>query len=365
MVDTPLEANLFLVIFDDVTRHFEQAEAADVANGTHAMTEPHEQRILELEQELQSTRQYLQTTIEQLETTNEELRSTNEELQSANEELQSTNEELETAKEELQSVNEELVTVNTELQSKIEQLTVANNDLNNLLANIQIGIVFMDLNLHIQRFNPSIRQLINLIDTDVGRPISDIVTNLEYTDLVQDARDVLDTLIPKEIEVQTTDQRWYVMRISPYRTIENAIDGLVVVFTEVTEQKLAEQTAREAREFAESIVDTIRGSLLVLDTERRVRSANRSFYETFDLTPEETENQLLYEIGDQEWAIPHLHELLDQVVAGDVNFNDVVVEHDFHHIGHRTLILNARQIYEQIPERRLILLAIDDITGRE
>jgi two-component system CheB/CheR fusion protein len=167
MMDTPLEANLFLVIFDDVTRHFEQAEAVDVANGTHDMTEPHEQRILELEQELQSTRQYLQTTIEQLETTNEELRSTNEELQSANEELQSTNEELETAKEELQSVNEELVTVNTELQSKIEQLTVANNDLNNLLANIQIGIVFMDLNLHIQRFNPSMRQLINLIETDV------------------------------------------------------------------------------------------------------------------------------------------------------------------------------------------------------
>lgn len=362
MANTSLESELFLVIFEDVSP---PSEPVETANGTIDMTDSPDQRILELEQELQSTRQYLQTTIEQLETTNEELRSTNEELQSANEELQSTNEELETAKEELQSVNEELVTVNTELQSKIEQLMVANNDLNNLLANIQVGIVFMDLDLHIQRFNPSMRQLINLIETDVGRPISDIVTNLEYNDLVRDARDVLDTLIPKEIEVQTTDQRWYVMRISPYRTIENAIDGLVVVFTEVTEQKLAEQTAREAREFAESIVDTIRGSLIVLDAEYRVLSANRSFYETFHITPEETEGQLLYEIDHQAWDIPRLRELLERVIPNDTSFTDIVVEHDFQNIGRRTLIFNAKQIYEQIPEKRLILLAIEDITGRE
>jgi two-component system CheB/CheR fusion protein len=362
MADTPPKSNLFLVIFEVVSPHLERAEAA---NGTVDMTDPRDLRIMELEQELQSTRQYLQTTIEELETTNEELRSTNEELQSANEELQSTNEELETAKEELQSVNEELVTVNTELQSKIEQLTVANNDLNNLLANIQVGIVFMDLNLHIQRFNPSMRQLINLIETDVGRPISDIVTTLEYKDLVRDARVVLDTLIPKEIEVRTTDQRWYVMRISPYRTIENAIDGLVVVFIDVTEQKRAEQAAREAREFAESIVDTIRGSLIVLDAEYRVLSANRSFYETFHLTPEEIEGQLLYAIGHREWDIPRLRELLEQVIPDEASFTDIVVEHDFQNVGRRTLIFNAKQIYEQIPERRLILLAIEDITGRE
>jgi two-component system CheB/CheR fusion protein len=362
MADTSLKSNLFLVIFEVVSSSSEQTEPT---NGTIDMTDSHDQRIMELEQELHSTRQYLQTTIEELETTNEELRSTNEELQSANEELQSTNEELETAKEELQSVNEELVTVNTELQSKIDELTVANNDLNNLLANIQVGIMFMDLDLHIQRFNPSIRQLINLIETDVGRPISDIVTSLEYNDLVRDARTVLDTLIPKEIEVRTTDQRWYVMRISHYRTIENAIDGLVVVFINVTEQKRAEQAAREAREFAESIVDTIRGSLIVLDVDRRVLLANRSFYETFHMTPEETEGQLFYEIGNREWDIPRLRELLEQVIPNDTSFTDIVMEHDFQTIGRRTLIFNAKQIYEQIPERQLILLAIEDITGRE
>lgn len=362
MADTPSKSNLFLVIFEVVSSY---AETVEAVHGTGDMTDLHDQRIVELEQELQSTRQYLQTTIEELETANEELRSTNEELQSANEELQSTNEELETAKEELQSVNEELVTVNTELQSKIEQLTVANNDLNNLLANIQVGIVFMDLNLHIQRFNPSMRQLINLIETDVGRPISDIVTNLEYNDLVRDARAVLDTLVPQEIEVQTTDQRWYVMRISPYRTIENAIEGLVVVFINVTDQKKAEEAARGAREFAESIVDTIRESLIVLDADRRVLSANRSFYETFHTTPEKIEGQLLYEIDHREWDIPRLRELLDQVIPDNVSFTDIVVEHDFQSIGRRMLSFNAKQIGEQIPDRRLILLVIADVTRRE
>jgi two-component system, chemotaxis family, CheB/CheR fusion protein len=362
MADLPAKSNLFLVIFEVTSPSSKKAEAV---NGSIDMTDTRDQRIMELELELHSTRQYLQTTIEELETANEELRSSNEELQSANEELQSTNEELETAKEELQSVNEELVTVNTELQSKIDELTVANNDLNNLLANIQIGIVFMDLNLHIQRFNPSMRQLINLIETDVGRPISDIVTHLEYHDLVRDTRAVLDTLIPKEIEVQTTDQRWYIMRISPYRTLENAIDGLVVVFIDITEQKRAAQAVLDAHVFSESIVDTIRGSLIVLDSDRRVLSANRSFYKTFHMTSEETEGQLLYEMGHQEWNIPRLRELLEQVTPDDTGFTDIVVEHDFQTIGRRTLIFNAKQIYEQIPERRLILLAIEDITGRE
>ena len=162
-----------------------------------------EQRIADLERELRTKEEYLQTTNEELETSNEELKSSNEELQSINEELQSTNEELETSKEELQSLNEELVTLNTELQKKIDELSQANNDMNNLLAGTDIGTLFVDHQLHIQRFTPAATQIISLIQTDIGRPVSDIASRLKgYDRLAEDVRAVLDTLIPREAEVQ-------------------------------------------------------------------------------------------------------------------------------------------------------------------
>lgn len=198
-------------------------------------------RMRELEQELKSTKEYLQTTTEELETSNEELKSTNEELQSANEELQSTNEELETSKEELQSVNEELVTVNSELQSKVDELTLSNNDLSNLFSSTQIGTVFLDLHLCVQRFTPSATKLVNLIDSDIGRPASHIVNNLKNDTLLADAKKVLDTLCTVEKEIQTNDGHWYWMRVIPYRTTENAIAGVVVTFSDLNEQKRNQQ----------------------------------------------------------------------------------------------------------------------------
>ena len=183
-------------------------------------------RIAALKQELRAKEEYLQTTNEELETSNEELKSSNEEMQSVNEELQSTNEELETSKEELQSVNEELATVNTELQNKVADLSRANNDMNNLLAGTGIGTVFVDHQLRIQRFTPAVTQVINLILTDVGRPVGHIVSNLVgYDRLVADVQAVLDTLVPKEVEVQTQTGAWYLLRIRPYRTLENVIEG--------------------------------------------------------------------------------------------------------------------------------------------
>ena len=163
-------------------------------------------RIAALKQELRAKEEYLQTANEELETSNEELKSSNEEMQSVNEELQSTNEELETSKEELQSVNEELATVNAELQTKVADLSRANNDMNNLLAGTGIGTVFVDHQLRILRFTPAATQIINLIPSDVGRPVGHIVSNLVgYDRLVADVQAVLDTLVPKEVEVQTTD----------------------------------------------------------------------------------------------------------------------------------------------------------------
>ncbi len=206
-------------------------------------------RIAALQQELRAKDEYLQSTHEELESSNEELKSSNEEMQSVNEELQSTNEELETSKEELQSVNEELGTVNNELQTKVLDLSRANNDMNNLLAGTGIGTVFVDHQLHILRFTPAASKIINLIASDVGRPVAHIVSNLVgYDRLIADVQDVLNTLIPKEVNVQTTSGLWHTMRILPYRTLDNVIEGAVISFVDITEMVQTQQALRKANE---------------------------------------------------------------------------------------------------------------------
>ena len=231
------------------------------ARGKAPATAEEESRLAILEQELQATKEYLQTTVEELEASNEELKSTNEELQSTNEELQSTNEELETAKEELQSTNEELVTVNAELKNKIEELTEVNNDINNLLASTEIGTVFLDRELRIKRFTPAATKLFNLIPADVGRSIKDIVPKTEYENLWQDTEQVLHNLQIREMELKSLAGEIYAARILPYRTRENVIDGVVLTFIDISAQHLLGM----AKNFAESIVNTVREPLLVLD----------------------------------------------------------------------------------------------------
>ena len=206
-------------------------------------------RIATLEQELQATKEYLQTTIEELETSNEELKSTNEELQSTNEELQSTNEELQTSREELQSTNEELETVNAELQNKVEQLSEANDDLNNLLGCTEIATLFLDNDIRIKRFTPRAEEIFKLIPSDVGRPISDIVHNLRYDNLVDDVQEILRNLGRIEKEIQSKNGNWYLMRILPYRTVENTIDGAVVTFINITKQKKLEGDVEEVASY--------------------------------------------------------------------------------------------------------------------
>jgi two-component system CheB/CheR fusion protein len=232
-----------MVIFEDVPSEKKAQSQAKQPNGVAA--EPHP-RVRLLEQELRSTREYLQTTIEELETSNEELKSTNEELQSSNEELQSTNEELETSKEELQSVNEELTTVNSEHQQKIEELSKISSDLNNLLASTEIGTIFLDTNLNIQRFTPAATGFVNLLSTDIGRPVSHLSSNMLYDSLAEDAREVLKTLKLREVEIASKDHRWYTMRILPYRTVENMIDGVVVTFMDITLRKRMEEAVKES-----------------------------------------------------------------------------------------------------------------------
>ena len=246
--DGPASPRLFLVVFEPGL----SSETGDVDTrvppDATTPSDPHETdaRIVALQRELRSREEYLQAANEELETSNEELRSSNEEMQSVNEELQSTNEELETSKEELQSVNEELATVNAELQNKVADLSRVNNDMNNLLAGTGIGTIFVDEHLHIQRFTPAVTQIINLIQSDVGRPVGHIVSNLDgYDRLVGDVQSVLDSLIPRDVEVQTRAGAWYLLRIRPYRTLENVIEGAVITFTDITALKRAEAALRE------------------------------------------------------------------------------------------------------------------------
>ena len=317
--------------------------------------------IAEIERELQVTRENLQATIEGQEAANEELKSANEELQSTNEELQSMNEEMETAKEELQSTNEELVTVNSELQTKIDEMTDLSNDINNLLASTEIGTIFLNANLGIKRFTPSMTKLFSLIPTDIGRPIQDLTTKLSYTDLYKDARTVLDTLQTKETEVMAEGGKWFSMRILPYRTKENVIDGVVITFIEVTDRKRAIEQMRAAKNFAERIVETLRMPLLVLDPDLNIISANTQFYRVFSTTRAETENKRIYDLGNGQWNIRKLRELLEKIIPNNNSVNDFEVEHDFPGIGFKKMFLNAHLVPGEGDSPGMILISIEDV----
>ena len=358
-----------LVLFEDVPFEEPSGAQAEPIDSPEAEQGP---RVRQLEHELSSTREYLQSTIEELETTNEELQSTNEELQSTNEELQSSNEELqsaneemETSKEELQSVNEELNTVNSELQQKIQELTRTSNDLNNLLASTDIATIFLDTHLKVRRFTPTMTDFINLIQADVGRPLAHIVTKLKYGRLVEDAREVLRTLVPKEEEIQTNDDRWHSMRILPYRTVENVIDGVVITFVDTSVLREALKAAGEEAERRETdIINTVREPLLLLDRELRIESANESFYRTFKVKPKETKGKLLADLNNRQWNIPALRDLLEKILPEDTSIEDFRVEHEFETIGNRTMLLNARMLRTGAGKAVKILLAIEDVTGR-
>ena len=239
-----LSEPLYLISFEEVNRSSSREQTAK-ALGAGRGANGHDPIIHTLKKELRAKEEYLQSTNEELETANEELKSSIEELQSTNEELQSTNEELETSQEELQSVNEELATVNSELQTKVADLSRANSDMNNLLAGTGIATVFVDHSLRILRFTPSATRIINLIISDVGRPVGHIVSNLVgYERLVEDVQTVLDTLVILEKEVKAKNGAWYTMRIQPYRTLDNVIEGAVITFSDITKAKQAQEELR-------------------------------------------------------------------------------------------------------------------------
>jgi two-component system CheB/CheR fusion protein len=270
------DGELILVVFEEV--HSFPAEPVSMVQ----MDTDKNHRVVQLEKELKEKDDYLHTIIDELEDANQDLKSTNEELQSSNEELQSTNEELETSKEELQSINEELSTINAELQNKNEELSGVNNDIYNLLSSIEIGIIFLDLDLHIRRFTPAIHRIYNLLSTDIGRPINHFVSSLDYDYLVKDIQQVLKTLIPKAIEVQAKDGVWYLIHIRPYRTIENVIDGTVITFVDISEQKRGDELRRMG-----TILRDSNDAITVQDFDGKILAWNRGAAQMYGWTEAE------------------------------------------------------------------------------
>ncbi len=355
--DDTLNEELFLVLFEECHR---SAMATALPN-TREMYVKIDAHINDLQKELTDTKEYLQTMIEEQESVNEEVKSANEEILSSNEELQSTNEELETAKEELQSSNEELMTANDELQNRNAESFLLNNDLINLLSSINMPVIMMGIDLTIRRITPQTEKLLNIIPSDIGRPISKIKLNVDIPDLEKILVDVIRTLQPKTFEVKDKDENWYSVYIRPYLTIDNKIDGVIAIFVDITKSRKAENVVREAREYAENIIETMREPLIVLGTDLKVISANKAFYQDFKVNPKETIGGFIYDLGNGQWNIPKLQKLLEDILPKHSVINNYEIEHDFESIGTRTMLFNARRITAM----QMILITIEDITDRK
>jgi two-component system CheB/CheR fusion protein len=316
------EPALFVVILEDVPTldpASAQAVAAFVsgggADGASTGNAGADARVAALTRELRAKEDYLQATNEELETSNEELKSSNDEMQFVNQELQSANEELETSKEELQSVNEELATVNAELQTKVSDLSRANNDMNNLLAGTGVGTVFVDHQLRVQRFTPATVQIINLIQTDLGRPLAHIASNLVgYDSLVPDIQAVLDLLTPQEVEVQTRVGAWFLLHIRPYRTLENVVEGAVITFTDITDMKRAQAALRDAETLRRLavVVRDARDAMLVQGLDGRILAWNPAAVRTYGWTEAEAlamNVRALIPEDERETSLAKVHEV--------------------------------------------------------
>ncbi len=315
------EAPLYLVILEEVepgeSKVAVKSEPLGVSRKDRGSDS--ETSIEKLRLELQAKDEYLQTAHEELETSNEELKSSNEEMQSVNEELQSTNEELETSKEELQSVNEELATINVELQTKVLDLSRANNDMNNLLSGTGIATLFVDHQLRILRFTPGMTRIINLILSDVGRPVGHIVSNLiGYNSLLSDLKIVLETLIPKETEVKTISEQWYTLRMMPYRTVDNVIEGAVITFVDISELVRTREALKKANELLRLavVVRDAHDAITVQDLEGRILAWNPGAVRMYgwseaealqmnitDRIPEELRKEALFKVRQLSQAV--------------------------------------------------------------
>ncbi|HEX6004875.1 MAG TPA: chemotaxis protein CheB [Burkholderiales bacterium] len=390
-----LRERCFLIVFTDPGENAraEPGSASAVTTGgkpgkAKPPTREQARRIAELESALSDTRDYLQALQEQHEAANEELQASNEEVQSANEELQSINEELETSKEELESANEELSTINDEMASRNLELNRANSDLLNLQNSTRQAVILVGRDLTVRRFSPQAERQLELVAADVGRRIGALRHDLVFepegaasapaprappdrapaapaSDLERLVAEVIDSVRDTEREVKDRSGRSCLLRVQPYLTIDNKVDGAVVVLIDVDEIKRSAQAVTEARDYAEAVVRTVRDPMLVLDADLRVHHANDAFYQTFRVAPDTAEGRLIYDLGNRQWDIPRLRALLEDILPGNSVFDDFEVTHDFEAIGRRTMLLNARTLGATAGHPARILLGIEDVTEQK
>jgi two-component system CheB/CheR fusion protein len=360
----PSQEKFFMVLFEPVVSAAPRAAGRKKQGQTPVGRSAESAELTRVREDLAATRESLQAIIEEQEATNEELRSANEEIMSSNEELQSTNEELETAKEELQSTNEELTTLNDELESRNTELERVNNDLYNLLTSVNIPVVMVGPDLRIRRFTSIAERVLNLIPADAGRPITDINLPIDLPELSRVIAEVIDNLSTKEFEVKSRKGQWWSVRVRPYKTTDHKIDGAVIAFVDIDALKTSAQQIGQGRHFAEALFNTAREPLLALDKDLSVQFANQAFYRTFHVTADQTLNRRLYDLGRGQWNIPKLRTLLEDVLPKDSSFDGFEVEHEFPGLGVKKMLLNARRLLYSDDNYELVLLAIEDVTGK-
>ena len=349
--------NFFLVLFDDVTPSSPATAGSTLRRKSKEGDDKPE--LKHLRQELANAQEALHSAIESEDVLKEEFQSANEEILSANEELQSTNEELETSKEELQSTNEELNTLNDELRNRNFELGQANSDLTNLLDAIRIPILLVGADLRIRRLTTLASEIFHVLPSDVGRPITDIRDNLQTSDLAKLIRQTIANLTPIQREVQDVEGRWRSLEIRPYRTADNRIEGAVVALPDIDRLKHTE-------DYLKQIIDNIPSCVLVLDGELKVLLANSTFCSEFRVSQTDTVGRQFYRLGNEQWNIPRLRQLLEEVLPEKKAVKEFSVTHDFPEIGLRTMLVSGKRIddvHGATPP--VILLAIEDITERK
>ncbi|MGA2771017.1 MAG: chemotaxis protein CheB [Bryobacteraceae bacterium] len=338
------EERYFLVLFEDAEPNGSPRAIDEPAIEDHVGS-------ARLRRELVATKEYLQSIVEDNATTLEELTA-------ANEEAQAGNEELETAQEELESANEELNTLNEELKISNVEFSKVNRDLTNLLESISIPLVMVGRDLRIRRFTRAIEPMLNLIASDVGRSITDLQPQMQLPDLRRLLLDAMEGGNRQPRDIRDSHGRWYSLRILPSMGPDGKTGGAVLMLIDI-------DAAKRGLDFAEAIVETVREPLVILSQNLQVMKANKTFYETFRAAPEETEGRLIYDLGNGQWNIPKLRELLENILPAHAMFRDFEVTHEFEHVGRKVMLLNASEIFNPNAQARTILLAIEDVTDRK